>query len=198
GGNVRRYMRTIRILACLAAVLALSAVAAASAAASPEFDGEKYPCKLEGAQLNNQGFGDSLGAIAANCENATASTEEERLANPTTNTPTLTAHPIYGLPKPTKCVLTLLGVTSGESVVNSEGCQYTFHAVPPGKAEGTTDVKCGKQAATPTPGNCKITSVAGASCEIKIEAQFLAGCVVSVPPRSGLKASNTKTNLPAK
>jgi len=189
-------MRAMKILASVVVIVALSAIMAAQAAASPEFDAEKFPVKVEGVQLNNQGFGDSLAAIAANCENATAKTEEEAVPNPGANSATLRIHPTYGLPKPTKCVLTLLGVTSGESVVNSEGCQYVFHAAPPGSATGTTDVSCGKQAATPTPGNCKITSVAGAACEIKIEAQFLAGCVVSVGPQVGLKNVEYK-NEPA-
>src|SRR5215831_11714455 len=95
------------IMACT-----LSAVAAASAAASPEFDAQQYPVKVAGASANTQGFADSLGAFAWACEQATFSTEEEGLANPTTNRPTLTAHPIYGLPKPTKCVFTQLGATS--------------------------------------------------------------------------------------
>jgi hypothetical protein len=41
-------MRTIRISACLLAALGVSAVAVAQAAASPEFDAEKYPAKVEG------------------------------------------------------------------------------------------------------------------------------------------------------
>jgi hypothetical protein len=183
-------MRTIRILASLAAVFAASAVAAASAAAAPEFDAEKFPVKVEGAATNFQGFGDSLGAIASVCETATAETEVEGDANPTGNSASVKVHPIYGSPvKPTKCNLTLLGAASGEALVNSEGCQYTFHAVNPGKPEAATDVVCGKTAATPTAGNCKIPTggVAGEPCLVRIEATFLAGCVISVPAQANLQ-----------
>jgi len=186
-------MRAMRILVSVLAVVALSAITAAQAAATPEFDGEKFPYKLEGASLNNQGFGDSLGAIAANCTTATANTETEGIANPTKNSPTLTVHPIYGVTgPPTGCILTLLGTTSGETKVNTEGCQYVFHAAPPGTPTGTTDIKCGKQATSPTPGNCKVTSSVGAPCEIRIEAGagLPTGCVVSVPGSSAVPIAN--------
>jgi hypothetical protein len=190
-------MRTIRILACLAAVFAVSAVAAGSAAASPEFDAEQYPVRLEGIQLNNHGFGDPEGKFAAVCEHATLKTEEEAIQNPTSSKPTLTVHPRYGLsPKPTKCVLTLRGAVTGEAVVNTEGCKYVFHAVPPNKLEGTTDVVCGKQLLVTTPGNCKITGKENEPCEIKLEPQFQTGCVISLPAQTGLKNVEYK-NEPA-
>lgn len=192
-------MRAMRILFSVVAAVALSGIMVAQAAATPEFDGEKFPAKIEGVALNNQGFGDSLGAIAANCETATASTEVEGIANPTKNSPTLTVHPVYGVTgPPTGCILTLLGTTSGETKVNTEGCQYVFHAAPPATATGTTDIKCGKQATSPTPGNCKVTSSVGAPCEIRIEAGagLPTGCVVSVPAQLGLKNVEYK-NEPA-
>jgi hypothetical protein len=186
----------MRILAGVVAVVALSAITAAPAAAVPEFDGEVFPYKLEGKQLNKQGFGDSLAAIASVCETATASTEVEGLANPTKNQPTVTAHPTYGnAVAPTGCTLSLLnGVENGESKINTQGCQYVFHAAAPGTKNGTTDVKCGKQLKVVTAGNCPITTVENASCEVKIEAGagLPAGCIISVPPQVNLKGVEYK------
>jgi len=196
GGLPRRW--AVLIFA-LAFALAVSAVTAASALSAPEFVAAKYPVKVEGTATNTQGFGNSVGSFAVSCETASASTGVEGIANPTNNSPSLTVHPIYGnTVAPTGCILTLLGTTSGEAIPSSEGCQYVFHAAPPGKAGGTTDISCGVQQTTPTPGNCKVTGTAGEKCRIRFVAGagLPTGCVISLPAQTALKNVEYK-NEPA-
>ena len=154
-------MRAMRILVGVV-VVALGAFTAAQASAAPTFHAEKYPVHIEGHQLNFQGFEGT--GVASNCEEATASTGEERAPDPTEDKTTLEVHPHY-----TKCIVTLLGVTSGAANVVTTGCNYVFHVAKPGTAEGSTDIKCetGKS--------------------IKIEATFIPGCVITVNPQVGLK-----------
>jgi hypothetical protein len=108
---------------------------AAQAVAVPEFDAAKYPADTTGEATNQQGFEGT--GVASNCLKAKASTEEESIVKPTTNKPTLEIHPTYE-----ECILTLLGVTGGKAKVVTTGCNYVFHAAPPGELKGTTDTKC--------------------------------------------------------
>jgi hypothetical protein len=154
-------MRAKRLLASVVAVVAFSAIAAAQAAASPEFHAEKYPVKVEGSATNFQGFEGT--GVASNCEAATAKTEEEGALNPTKDSKKLEVHPKYE-----KCILTLLGATSGAANVVTTGCNYVFNAAKPNEPTGTVDIKC------------------ATGKEIKIEATFLPGCVITVGPQTAL------------
>ena len=158
----RRSVRAMRTLASVIVVVALGAFAAPQAVAAPTFHAEKYPAHLEGAQLNVQGFEGT--GVASSCEEATASTEEEGASNPNADKNTLEVHPSYK-----KCILTLLGITSGAATVVTTGCNYVFHAAKPNTTEGSTDIKC------------------AAGKAIKIEATFLPSCVITVNAQNGLK-----------
>jgi len=165
-------MRAMRILASVVVVVALGAITAAQAAAAPTFHAEKYPAHVEGAALNFQGFEGT--GVASNCEEATAQTGEEKALDPTKDSATLEVHPIYK-----KCILTLLGTSSGAASVVTTGCNYVFHAAKPNTTQGSTDIKC------------------EAGKVIKIEAIFLTGCVISVPAQLGLKTIEYRNEKPA-
>jgi len=166
-------MQRIRLIGlALVAMFALS-VTAASAASAHGFKAEKYPYTVKARATDPQGF--QISGSVSVCQKATLEGKE------TTGSETLEVHPKYE-----QCEVELAGTFKAK--VNTEGCNYLFHAATPGTPEGSVDLVC----------------QTGKEIEVEVEG-IEGGCSIKIPGQTGLKtveyvnegagsSAKTKTN----
>jgi hypothetical protein len=157
-----KVMNRIRLVGlAFMMVFAMSGVAATSASArSFEFRAETYPVEVKGRATSAQSF--ELAGLVVVCKNATFKGGEEGARHPAGPQETLEIHPRYS-----ECEMTPGGVFKAK--VNTTGCNYVFHVAEPRSKNGSADVTC----------------QVGKSIEVVDEG--VPGCVIEVPPQTGLK-----------
>jgi hypothetical protein len=148
-------MQRIRLIGLALLAMFAIAVTAASAASAHSFKAQTYPDTVRAHAINPQGF--QISGSVSVCSKATFE------GTATAASETLEVHPKYE-----GCEVELAGTFKAK--VNTEGCNYLFHAATPLTQEGSVDVVCqtGKEI------NVVVEGIEG-------------GCSIKIPGQTGLK-----------
>jgi hypothetical protein len=148
-------MQRIRLIGLAVVATFAFGMTAASAASAHSFKAQTYPDTVKAHATDPQGF--QISGSVSVCSKATFE------GTATAESETLEVHPKYE-----GCEVELAGTFKAK--VDTEGCNYVFHAATPLTQEGSVDVVCqpGKEI------NVVVEGIEG-------------GCSIKIPGQTGLK-----------